>query len=43
MDNASWGYTGPVGGFRQEVSFTGSPAMGDNGIKQNEEDDTADF
>jgi Tol biopolymer transport system component len=33
MDNVSWGYTGPVDGFRQEVSFTGSPSMGDNGIQ----------
>ncbi|MFC1785221.1 peptidase MA family metallohydrolase [Candidatus Neomarinimicrobiota bacterium] len=33
MDNTSWGYTGPVGGFRQEVSFTGSPSLGDNGIQ----------
>ncbi len=33
MDNASWGYTGPVDGFRQEVNFTGSPSMGDNGIQ----------
>jgi len=33
MDNASWGYTGPVGGFRQEVNFKGSPSLGDNGIQ----------
>ncbi|MBU0528192.1 hypothetical protein KKF86_00310 [bacterium] len=33
MDNASWGYTGPVDGMRQEVNFTGSPSMGDNGIQ----------
>ncbi|MEE8340480.1 MAG: hypothetical protein V3R52_00105, partial [Candidatus Neomarinimicrobiota bacterium] len=33
MDNVSWGYTGPVDGFRQEVSFTGSPSMGDNSVQ----------
>jgi len=33
MDNASWGYTGPVGGFRQELSFTGSPSIGGDGIQ----------
>ncbi len=33
MDNASWGYTGPVDGFRQEISFVGSPSISDNGIQ----------
>ncbi|MEE9573684.1 MAG: hypothetical protein V3W20_11590 [Candidatus Neomarinimicrobiota bacterium] len=33
LDNVSWGYTGPVDGFRQEVSFTGSPSTGDDGIQ----------
>jgi len=32
LDNTSWGYTGPVDGFRQSVSFSGSPSLGDNGI-----------
>ena len=32
-DNASWGYTGPVDGFRHELSFFGSPSVGSDGIQ----------
>jgi len=31
-DNAVFGYTGPVDGFRQNTTFEMSPAMGDKGI-----------
>ena len=33
MDNATWGYTGPVDGFRHELSLYGSPSIGSNGIQ----------
>lgn len=33
MDNVSWGFTGPVDGFRQKLSFIGSPSMGEDGIQ----------
>ena len=31
-DNAVFGYTGPIDGFRQNTTFEMSPAMGDKGI-----------
>lgn len=33
FDNTTWGYTGPVDGFRQALSFYGSPSVGSDGIQ----------
>jgi len=33
VDNTTWGYTGPVDGFRHELSYFGSPSIGSDGIK----------